>query len=160
MTRAAIDAEIRAARYPGHSPERWALPLLDQIDRQSSGWSLVALEEAEFGELWVPAHQGEPCHGDRMMLGTATDGMRLRDAATWLKLNQEAYAAANTSCWGRIALAARQPRSPIVVAPYSVGDRIKPPDAPLVIVDGLHRALGFWSSGRRTCEAYLPAVAG
>ncbi len=46
--------------------------------------------------------------------------------------------------------------SPIVVSADSVGDRVKPAHAALVVVDGLHRALGYWMAGHRRCRAYMP----
>jgi hypothetical protein len=156
--RADIDAEIRAAVCPGHVPARWALPLLDELERMADGWQLVRLDEGDLSRLWLPAHAGERCHGDTMRLGDGADGSDLRGAGRWLADNRDAYAAANPSCWGRIDLASRSGPSRLVVSPVTVGDRIKPDDAALVVVDGLHRALGLWSAGRRTCEAYFPVL--
>ena len=156
IPRALIDAEIRAATYPGHSPARWALPLLDELEREGDGnWTRVALDEDELGDVWLPEHAGEPCHGDACRLGDAAGGMRLRDAAAWLAEHEAAYAAASPSCWGRIAHASGEPATVLVLSQWSVGDRVKPDAAEFVVVDGLHRALGYWLSGRRTCEAYL-----
>ncbi len=155
IPRAAIDAEIRAATYPGHVPARWALPLLDELERAGGHWTAVVLEEDTFGDVWLPEHAGEPCHGDARRLGDTAGGMRLRDAAAWLAEHHDAYAAANPSCWGRISHASRRPAAPLVLSRHSVGDRVKPAHVALVVVDGLHRALGLWLSGRRSCEAYL-----
>lgn len=158
ISRVDIDEEIRAAAYPGHAPARWALPLLDELESLGGGWTRVSLAEQEFGDVWLPAHAGEPCHGDTRRLGDAAGGLRLRDAAAWLELHREEYAAANASCWGRISHAAAGATSPLVLSGFSVGDRIKPAEASLVVVDGLHRALGYWLSGRRTCDAYVPGT--
>lgn len=156
IPRVVIDEEIRAAAFPGHEPARWALPLLDAVERRSGGWSRVALEDEEFASLWLPEHAGEPCHGDTLRIGDAAGGMPLRTAAAWLERHESVFASANPSCWGRISQAAREPRSPIVLAPFGVGDRLKPSHAALVVIDGLHRALGFWLAGDRRCEAYVP----
>lgn len=159
-----------SATYPGHVPARWALPLLQALDTRSAGWQLVELDEDDLGGLWLPAHAGETCHGDSLQLGDDADGGSLREAADWLARNAERYAAANPSCWGRIthAAAAAGPAagtvagagagalSPIVVSAFSVGDRVKPAHAALVVVDGLHRALAYWLAGHRRCPAYLP----
>jgi hypothetical protein len=158
ISRGVIDAEIRAASHPGHEPARWALPLLDAIDRRAAGWTRITLDAADFAALWLPEHAGEPCHGDTMRLGDIGGGLPLRVAGAWLDLRKAAYAAANPSCWARISRAARDPRSPIVVASFGVGDRVKPPHAERVVVDGLHRALGYWLSGDRRCEAYVPVL--
>ena len=160
IDRADIDAEIRGAACPGHVPARWALPLLDELDTRADRWQLVALEEHDLATLWLPAHAGESCHGDTMRLGSEAGGNTLAQLSRWLLANTEAYASANPSCWSRITLASRSTTSRIVVSPVDVGDRIKPADAPLVVVDGLHRALAWWMAGRRTCEAYLPVLAG
>ena len=157
VARTAIDAEIAAARYPGHDPARWALPLIATLDRDAAGWQLVQLEHDDLASLWMPAHAGEPCHGDRMTLGHA-DGSPLSHAGAWLDVNQTAYAEANPSCWGRIAYAGGAPRAPLVVSPVAVGDRRKPAGASLVVVDGLHRALAYWLAGDRVCHAYLPRI--
>ncbi|BCS35841.1 hypothetical protein TBR22_A50750 [Luteitalea sp. TBR-22] len=156
VPRAVIDDEIGAARYPGHSPARWALPLVAALDDEARGWQRVALAPDEFAALWLPPHAGEPCHGDTMALGTTTDGGTLATLGDWLDAHADAYAAANPSCWGRIEAARQEPPSCLVVAGWSVGDRVKPDHAALVVVDGLHRALGAWRRGDRTCEAYLP----
>ncbi|WP_291988883.1 DUF6309 family protein [Luteitalea sp.] len=158
VSRDTIDAGIRAATYPGHSPARWALPLLDALDPGVDAWHLVELDEAALGALWLPAHAGEACHGDTRRLGEASDGSDVRTAHAWLTTHGEAYARANPSCWGRLSHAAASPQHPIVVSPVSVGDRVKPADAALVVVDGYHRALGYWMAGHRTCPAYLPVL--
>ena len=161
ITRAQIDAEIRAARYPGHDPARWALPLVDALDRLATGWQVVELDEAEFAALWLPVHEGEPCHGDAMRLGDNADGLSVQNAIAWLRDRRDEYGAANPSCWGRITHAAETAAaSPIVVSPVSVGDRIKPSHAALVVVDGLHRAVGYALAGHRTCSAYVPTGCG
>ena len=142
VPRADIEAQIRAATYPGHAPARWALPLIDELDRVASGWQLVELDARELAAAWLPAHAGEACHGDSMRLGDGDEGAALLDAHQWLAANRDVYAAANPSCWGRIAYASCHATSPIVVSPVSVGDRVKPVDSALVVVDGYHRALG------------------
>lgn len=161
VQRAEIDAEILAATYPGHAPARWALPLLDELGAQATGWQLIQLDEPALAALWLPAHAGEACHGDVMRLGDAPAGSDVRSAHAWLEAHRDAYAAANPSCWGRLAHASSQsPRTPIVVSPVGVGDRLKPADAALVVVDGFHRALGYWMAGHRTCLAYRPVMTG
>ena len=160
VNRSAMDASINAATYPGHVPARWALPLLDELDRVTRGWQLVELDEHELAALWLPAHEGERCHGDTMRLGDDPVGATLQDSARWLERHAEAYAAANRSCWGRISFAMQHEPSAIVVSPIAVGDRTKPDHAALVVVDGLHRALACWMNGRRTSEAYVPIVGG
>ncbi|MCC6161841.1 MAG: hypothetical protein IT182_00645 [Acidobacteria bacterium] len=161
VSRAPIDAEIRAARYPNHDPARWALPLVDALDRLATGWQVVELDEATFAALWLPAHEGEPCHGDSMRLGDDPAGQPVRSAIEWLDVHRDAYASANPSCWGRITHAATaSSAAPIVVSPVNVGDRVMPPHAALVVVDGLHRAVGYALAGRRTCLAYVPMVEG
>ena len=155
IPRALIDDEIVAATYPGHSPARWALPLVAELDAQAAGWQRVALEADEFAALWLPAHAGEPCHGDTMTLADAPGGTTLAGAGSWLDQHAEAYAAANPSCWGRIEAARRAAPSRLVIASWTVGDRVKPGDAAFVVVDGLHRALGTWRRGDRRCEAYV-----
>ena len=158
VPRHVIDAGIDAAVYPGHDPARWARPLLDELERAARGWHLVELDELEFAALWLPAHAGEACHGDTMQLGDDVRGDTVRTIGDWLDANAATYAASNPSCWGRIAHAAGEAPSPIVVSATSVGDRVKPAHARLVVVDGLHRALGSWKAGRRRCEAYMPAT--
>ena len=90
-----------------------------------------------------------------MTLGEADEGQPLCDAAAWLDVHGAAYAAANPSCWGRITRASMAEPSPLVVSRVGVGDRDKPAHAALVVIDGLHRALGYWRSGHRACEAYV-----
>jgi hypothetical protein len=158
VSRDAIDAGIHAATYPGHAPARWALPLLDQLDARATGWQLVELDAATLAALWLPPHAGEACHGDSMSLHDER-GSRVIDAHDWLIAHADAYGEANPSCWGRIMHASTRPTTPIVVSTVSVGDRLKPEDARLVVVDGLHRALGYWMAGHRGCEAYLPVIA-
>ncbi len=161
VSRAQIEAEIRAARYPHHDPARWALPLIDALDRLATGWQMVELDEAAFAALWLPLHDGEPCHGDSLRLGEGQDGQSLQMAVEWLRQHRDAYASANPSCWGRITHAAEAASSaPLVVSPVNVGDRVKPPHAGLVVVDGLHRAIGYALASRRTCLAYMPMVDG
>lgn len=155
VPRARIDEEIRAAAYRGHDPARWAMPLLDLAEGQPGPWTRVRLDEAEFAALWLPAHAGEPCHGDVMLLGDEPGGQPLAVAAGWLEVKADAYAAANPSCWGRITRASVTEPAPLVVSRVGVGDRGKPDHAALVVIDGLHRALGYWRAGLRTCEAYL-----
>lgn len=157
-SRPAIDAEIRRVRYPRHDPARWALPLLDALDDVDVTWSLVELDTEEYATLWLPAHAGEACHGDTMPLGTPTGGT-VAAQADWLQARASAYAAANPSCWGRLEQARVSAVAAIVVSRHSVGDRIKPDNAALVVVDGYHRALGYWLAGHRTLPAYLPARA-
>ena len=157
VSRAVIDAGIVAAGYPRHDAARWALPLLDELDARATCWQLVELEAYAFGALWLPAHAGEACHGDSMSLGD-TGGSTVIEAHDWLVAHLSAYATANPSCWGRITYASGAPPSPLVVATIGVGDREKPVHAPLVVVDGLHRALGYWLAGRRVCSAYLPVL--
>ena len=159
VPRDVIDAGIRAAAYPGHAPARWALPLLDQLELQAAGWQLMELDADAFAALWLPSHAGEACHGDSMSLGDER-GATVSRASDWLAAHGEAYAAANPSCWGRITRAATGPRSALVVSAVSVGDRVKPDHADLVVVDGLHRALGFWMGGARRVEAYAPVLVG
>lgn len=174
-----VDASIRAARHPGHDPARWALPLVAEADTLAHGrWRRVRLTAEEAGDLWLPPHAGEACHGDTMALAGGR-GSTLREAATWLKTHTDDYARANASCWSRIAAARDGDWGPIVVAPFAVGDRTGPPqphDARdttrpgtprgLIVVDGLHRALGWTlreeggddqpgGAGRRTLEAFL-----
>jgi hypothetical protein len=156
VPRAAIDAEIVAATYPGHEPARWALPLLDELDRNGGGWKLMELDDEALARLWLPPHHGEACHGDTMRLGDGSEGTTLEEAHAWLNANADAYASANPSCWGRITHAARSQQAAIVVSPHDVGDRIKPSDAALVVVDGFHRALGYWKAGHRSVLAYVP----
>lgn len=156
VARAVIDAQLTSATYPGHVPARWALPLLDALDTRGRGWQLVELDEEDLAGLWLPAHAGEPCHGDAMPLGDDADGAGVRRASEWLARHAEAYAAANPSCWSRITHARATAMSPIIVSPESVGDRVKPDTADLVVVDGLHRALAYWMAGHRRCLAYIP----
>jgi hypothetical protein len=155
VSREVIAAEIQAATYPGHSPARWALPLLEQLDQRASRWQLVELDVDALAGLWLPAHAGEACHGDSMSLGDE-HGSTLRQASEWLAVHADVYAATNPSCWGRITRASTEPRSALVVSPVGVGDRVKPDHAKLVVVDGMHRALGFWMAGERRVEAYTP----
>jgi hypothetical protein len=157
VPREVIDAGIRAATYPGHAPARWALPLVAQLDARASGWQLVELDGDALAALWLPPHAGEACHGDAMTLGDE-DGSTLSHAHDWLVAHADAYAAANRSCWGRIRHASTQARSPLVVSGTTVGDRVKPAHAPLVVVDGLHRALGYWMAGERRCEVFVPVL--
>ncbi|AMY12784.1 hypothetical protein LuPra_06066 [Luteitalea pratensis] len=157
VARAVIDAGILAATYPGHDPARWALPLLDQLDARATGWQLVELDTQALAGLWLPPHSGEACHGDSISLGDE-GGSSVIQAHDWLIAHADAYAAANPSCWGRIKFASKRPMSPLVVSAASVGDRVKPEQAELVVVDGLHRALGFWMAGERHCQAYAPVL--
>lgn len=89
-----------------------------------------------------------------------TTGSTVRDAHAWLEVHGRAYAEANASCWGRLTHASQSPRTPLVVSPVTVGDRLKPAAAALVVVDGFHRALGYWMAGHRTCLAYRPVMTG
>ena len=155
IRRSSIDAEIRAARYPGHDPARWALPLLDEIERRTPHWTLVELDAVEFGALWLAAHRGEACHGDTARLGERPDGGSVRDLAAWLDRHADAYARGNPSCWGRLIQAGADRAGALVISETDVGDRIKPPSVPLVVVDGMHRAVAWWRRGDRTCRAYL-----
>ncbi len=143
---AAITASIRAARHPGHDPARWALPLVEAADRVAGGaWQRVALDLDEAWTLWLPPHAGEPCHGDTMTLGDGR-GMRLGDTVAWLEAQADAYAQANPSCWSRIVSARDGDWAPLVVAPFAVGDRTAPPAGTRtagIVIDGLHRALGW-----------------
>jgi len=173
-----VDASIRAARHPGHDPARWALPLVAEADALADRrWQRVVLTATEAGALWLPPHKGEACHGDTMALAGGT-GCTLHEAATWLTTHADAYAQANASCWSRIAAARDGVWGPIVVAPFAVGDRPGPPQPyeayearrgatrVLIVIDGLHRALG-WAlreeggddqpgrAGRRALEAFL-----
>jgi Family of unknown function (DUF6309) len=157
VSRNAIDAEIQAATYPGHAPARWALPLLDQLDARATGWQLVELDADALAALWLPPHAGEACHGDSMSLSDE-GGSSVIQAHDWLIAHAGAYAEANPSCWGRITHAATEPTTPLVVSAVSVGDRVKPEGAGLVVVDGLHRALGYWMAGHRSCQAYVPII--
>jgi len=157
VPRTVIDAAILAATYPGHVPARWALPLLDELGTRATAWQLVELDANAFGALWLPPHAGEACHGDSMSLSDV-DGSPVRQASDWLIAHADAYAAANPSCWGRIRHASMAPSSALVVSPVTVGDRVKSRHAELVVVDGLHRAVGFWMAGRRRCEAYVPVL--
>jgi hypothetical protein len=163
VSREVIEASVRAARHPGHDPARWALPLVADVDRVAMGaWSLVALDAREALELWLPPHAGEPCHGDTMALGragprpdleTADDdweGLTLGDAVNWLRSHAGEYATSNPSCWGRISVARDTTWGPLVIAPFGVGDRTAPAGR-LVVVDGLHRAIG-WAMRRRANE--------
>ena len=133
------------AVHPGHDPARWALPLIAEADDAAGGvWTLVEFGTSEAASLWLPPHAGEPCHGDTMRLGSdAPAGLPLCEAAAWLRARQDDYASANPSCWKRIVAARDAPWAPIVVAPFPVGDRTGPPDAAHIVVDGLHRALGW-----------------
>lgn len=156
VSREVIDASVRAARHPGHDPARWALPLIAEADRIAAGcWTLVAFDEEEASMLWLPPHAGEPCHGDTVSLGRdghaagtsaraeAWHGLPLGDAAAWLRLHRSEYAAGNPACWARLVAARDTSWGPIVVAPFAVGDRTAPPGTPRIVVDGLHRALGW-----------------
>lgn len=145
VSREVIDASVRAARHPGHAPARWALPLIAEADRIAAGvWTLVAFDERDASALWLPPHAGEPCHGDTLRLGReGWHGLTLGDAAAWLRVHGRAYAAGNPSCWARIVAARDTSWGPIVVAPFAVGDRTAPPGTPRVVVDGMHRALGW-----------------
>ena len=156
--RADIDAEIRAATYPGHAPARWALPLLDELEVEATGWQLVELDEAELAALWLPAHAGEACHGDTMRLGEGDQGATVRAAHAWLAVHAEAYAAANPSCWGRITRASRGPappssclRSRWAIASSPTTQRWSSSTA------SIGRS-GYWMAGHRTCQAYVPVI--
>jgi len=155
ITRQLIDDEIRSARYPEHDPARWALPLLDMLAPPGASWTLVELDANEYGGLWLPAHRGEACHGDAMSLGGDDRGGTVATRAAWLDGHAETYAAANPSCWSRLERARVAGPTAIVIARHSVGDRVKPDEAALVVVDGLHRALAGWRRGDRSCRAYL-----
>ena len=154
VSRTAIDAEICDARSPQHDPARWALPLLDQLDGGLPGWTLVELDAAEASALWLPAHAGEACHGDTMPLGVP-NGESLATQAAWLDAHAARYAAANPCCWGRLEQARASAPAPVVVATRSVGDRLKPDHAALVVVDGYHRVLAYWRAGHRSLRAYI-----
>lgn len=162
VSRDEVEQSVRAARYPNHDPARWALPLIAEADRLAGGtWALVELDAEAVGRLWLPPHQGEPCHGDRLPLGDSADaaGQPAQVAAAWLRRHAERYSAANPSCWGRIANARDTEWGPVVLAPFPVGDRTAPSTATLIVIDGLHRVIG-WSlapddAGRRTLPAFV-----
>lgn len=134
---------------------RWALPLIAEADRVANGqWTRVALDARAADDLWLPPHAGEPCHGDALWIGSETPdlrgpmpaswpGLRLHEAAAWLRRHEARYASGNPSCWSRIVAARDGPWGPVVLAPFAVGDRTGPPTA-LIVIDGLHRVLG-WS---------------
>lgn len=143
---AAVETSVRQARHPGHDPARWALPLIAQVDSLAGGaWSLVAFDADEAGALWLAPHAGEACHGDAMRLGgdSAGQGLRVADAAAWLRAHLSEYSSANPSCWGRVVSARETDWGPIVVAPFTVGDRTAPIGTSRIVIDGLHRALGW-----------------
>ena len=160
VRRDTIDQTVVAARSRDHDPARWALPLIAEADaRCGQQWSLVELDLAEVADLWLPAHAGEPCHGDNAPLAGGAGG-RAGICAQWLAESAVAYARSNPTCWQRITAARDSTWGPIVVAPFSVGDRHAPAEQPLVVIDGLHRVLG-WSlrDGHEPLRAFLAGPA-
>jgi hypothetical protein len=163
VTTLEIETSIRAARFEGHDPARWALPLVAAADERCGGrWSLVALAPELARALWLPAHAGEACHGDTAALAGG-EGGTLDCCAGWLAAHAESYARRNPSCWSRITSAQAGTWGPLIIAPFDVGDRVGPGRGALVVVDGLHRALG-WAlrAQQQPLRAYLagPAVSG
>jgi len=158
VSRLDIIASIREARFPGHDPARWAIPLVDAMHERVSGWQLIELEATAAAGLWLARHAGEPCHGDTSLLGESPQGCTVGEGVSWLTRHGARYALANPTCWQRIATARAAPSSAIVLAPFSIGDRVKPDDAAWVVVDGLHRALGWGLEGRGVLQAFVPAT--
>ncbi len=156
VSRLDIIATIREARFPGHDPARWAIPLIDAMQDHVCGWQLAELDATTVDALWLAPHAGEPCHGDTMALGESWQGCTVGDGVSWLTRHAARYALANPSCWQRIAAARAAQPSAIVLAPFSVGDRLKPDDAAWVVVDGLHRALAWGLEGRSVLQAFVP----
>lgn len=152
-----VEQSIREARYPGHDPARWALPLVAEANAKGGGrWALVEVDASEAGNLWLPAHAGESCRGDRMPLAGG-HGCQLEVARAWLASHAEAYAQANPSCWQRVVAARDSTWGPVVVAPFPVGDRTRPAsvETGLIVIDGLHRALGWALRGDRDAPMRL-----
>lgn len=163
VTTLEIETSIRSGRFEGHDFSRWALPLVAAADQRCGGrWSLVALGMETARALWLPAHAGEACHGDTAALAGGGGGT-LGCCADWLAEHAESYARSNTSCWSRISAARAGTWGPLVIAPFDVGDRCGPSRDALVVLDGLHRALG-WALRERpqSLEAFLagPVVSG
>lgn len=89
------------------------------------------------------------------------EGAHLATAVTWLGAHADAYARTNPSCWSRVIAARDGIQGPLVVMPFAVGDRTAPPDDVAtsgIVIDGLHRALGWGLRPDVPLEAFIPAT--
>lgn len=125
-------------------------------------WTMTSLTAAEALAIRLPPHSGEPCRGDRMALVEMPEGQAVSDVARTLMANARAYAEANPQCWGRIARAAREPFSTVVLSAAPVSGW--PEHAGLVSstglyyhLDGFHRLVGWAFADRLTPDARVPA---
>jgi uncharacterized protein DUF6309 len=146
-TEAVIDAvlEERAGRA-GSWP--WTERLIRAAAAGSSDdWHEVQLDAAAAFAVMLPAHAGEPCKGDRLML-VPESGIDVRGAVEAFRALGDDYARDNPTCWGRIMRAAQGPFSTIV---------LKRSDSRLHHVDGFHRLIGWGWAGRLTGQARITA---
>jgi hypothetical protein len=138
----------------------WTSGFLDQADRQFGGaWREVTLTGPEAAAIVLPAHAGEPCHGDRLTLSAPSHTVAV--AADALRRLGETYAAANATCWSRIDRASREPFSTLILttAPLDIAEYrgVEARPGQLYHLDGLHRLIGWAMAGRLTQEARIPA---
>ena len=160
LSTAAVRAALVAERGGSAGSWPWTSGFLEQADRQFGGaWREVGLTGPEAAAIVLPAHAGEPCHGDRLTL--SGPGQTVAAAADAIGRLGDAYAAANATCWSRIARASRDPFSTLILTPAPLdlaeyrGVEARP--GRLYHLDGLHRLIGWAMAGRLTSDARITA---
>ena len=150
-----------AGRNPAEGSGPWTTRFIRQATKQfDERWSLVEITGAEARAIVVPPHSGEPCRGDRMEL-VPPGGLSVESTARALEVCRDAYAAANRTCWSRIAQAIDDPAwSEIILtrAPLALDDYATVTGgAGLYHLDGFHRLVGWTLAGRLMDEVRIRA---
>ena len=159
MTSAEVIAALARGRPLDAGSAPWTRRFIDIADEQfDRRWREIELPAAEALEIWLPAHAGEPCRGDRVAL-TPPGGLTVREAAARLAEIRGEYQQANPSCWARINEAAAAPFSTLILttAPLDTDDHrhlTRLPGA-LYHLDGFHRLIAWALAGRLTPEVTL-----
>ena len=139
----------------------WTRRFIDVAERQFDGlWHEVEISGEEALLVVLPPHAGEPCKGDRLSL-VQPGGASTREAAETLRQIREDYERANPECWSRIAQAAAERFSPLILttAPLDQDDyrTLRGDAGRLYHLDGFHRLVGWAWAGRLTSAARLSA---
>lgn len=161
LSTAIVRAALVAERGGTAGSWPWTAAFLDQADRQFGGtWREVTLTGDEAAAIVLPAHAGEPCHGDRLSL--SGPGQTVAEAAQGIRQLGDAYASANATCWARIDRATRAPFSTLVLtaAPLDLDEYrgVEAAAGRLYHLDGLHRLIGWAIAGRLGREARITAL--
>jgi hypothetical protein len=160
-----VSESVLASRGGGHGSWPWTRKLLAVADGQfQSQWREDVIDGAAALEIRLPAHSGEPCHGDQVTL-VGHSGASVRDAAATLERVAAAYARNNVSCMGRIEFAAAAPLSRVVLctAPLNWEEyaNVAPVEGALYCIDGFHRLVAWAWKGRLSAGVDVPVwVAG